>query len=104
MQNRIRKEDFKEQVLNVWKLSIPAILTQIASIVMQYIDSAMVGNLGENASASIGLVSTTTWLFGGIITAVAVCELISEASKILLVSLILTTLPTFCSIFLYLVP
>lgn len=72
MQNLIRKENFKEQVINVWKLSIPAILTQIASIVMQYIDSAMVGNLGENASASIGLVSTTTWLFGGIITAVAV--------------------------------
>ena len=59
MQNIIRKENFKEQVINVWKLSIPAILTQIASIVMQYIDSAMVGNLGENASASIGLVSTT---------------------------------------------
>lgn len=56
----------------VWKLSIPAILTQIATIIMQYIDSAMVGKLGEEASASIGLVSTTTWLIGGLITAISV--------------------------------
>ena len=33
---------------------------------MQYIDSAMVGSLGASATAAIGLVSTTTWLFGGI--------------------------------------
>lgn len=62
----------KKQIANVWKLSIPAILTQISSIVMQYIDSAMVGNLGEEASAAIGLVSTSTWLLGGLISAVSV--------------------------------
>lgn len=38
---------------------------------MQYIDSAMVGALGANASASIGLVSTSTWLIGGIIGGVS---------------------------------
>ena len=38
---------------------------------MQYIDSAMVGALGANASASIGLVASTTWLFNGIPYAVA---------------------------------
>ncbi len=62
----------KRQISNVIKLSIPAILTQIATIIMQYIDSAMVGRLGENASAAIGLVSTSTWLFGGILSAIAV--------------------------------
>lgn len=66
------KESLKQQISNVWKLSIPAILTQISSIVMQYIDSAMVGNLGEEASASIGLVSTSTWLLGGLISAISV--------------------------------
>lgn len=65
-------ESVKQQISNVWKLSIPAILTQIASIVMQYIDSAMVGNLGEEASAAIGLVSTSTWLLGGLISAVSI--------------------------------
>lgn len=66
------KESLKQQIANVWKLSVPAILTQISSIVMQYIDSAMVGALGEEASASIGLVSTSTWLLGGLISAVSV--------------------------------
>lgn len=62
----------KKQIWNVLRLSIPAILTQIATIVMQYIDSAMVGRLGENAIAAIGLVSTSTWLFGGIVSSIAI--------------------------------
>lgn len=44
-------------------LSFPAILAQIASVIMQYIDASMVGKLGANDSASIGLVSSTIWLF-----------------------------------------
>lgn len=55
----------------VFQLSLPAILAQISEIAMQYIDAAMVGSLGAEASASIGLVSTTTWLFGGCISATA---------------------------------
>ena len=47
-------------------LSVPAIMAQVSSIAMQYIDASMVGSLGANAAASIGLVSTTTWLFWGL--------------------------------------
>ena len=50
-------------------LSIPAILAQLSTILMQYIDAAMVGSLGAQASASIGLVSTTVWIFHGLIVA-----------------------------------
>ena len=50
--------------LVVW-LSMPAILGQLSTIAMQYIDTMMVGRLGATATASIGLVSTTCWLFGG---------------------------------------
>ena len=46
-------------------LSYPAILAQFSSVIMQYIDTAMVGHLGAAAGASIGLVSTCLWLFGG---------------------------------------
>ena len=52
-------------------LSIPAIISQLSSILMQFIDASMVGSLGAEASASIGLVSTTTWLFAGISAACA---------------------------------
>ena len=53
------------------ELSIPAIISQISSILMQFIDASMVGSLGAGPSASIGLVSTTTWLFAGMSVACA---------------------------------
>ncbi len=52
------------------RLAFPAIIAQMSSIVMQYIDASMVGSLGAEPSASIGLVSTTTWLFSGLCSAV----------------------------------
>lgn len=67
----LSRPENRAQLRRVWQLSIPAVLTQISTIAMQYIDSAMVGNLGANASAAIGLVSTTTWLINGIGGAVA---------------------------------
>ncbi len=61
---------FSERLNLTLRLSLPAILAQLSTIVMQYIDAAMVGSLGAQASASIGLVSTTTWLFSGLCSAV----------------------------------
>ena len=69
--NRINWTELKPQIQQVGRLSLPAILTQITTIAMQYIDSAMVGALGANASAAIGLVSSTTWLLSGTIYAVS---------------------------------
>lgn len=72
--NFMKKMNVRElwtQTREVLRLSLPAILTQITTIAMQYIDSAMVGALGANASASIGLVASSTWLFGGIVGGVS---------------------------------
>lgn len=66
-----RPMTFGQQFQLAVRLSIPAVIAQLSSIVMQYIDAAMVGHLGAEASASIGLVSTTTWLFWGLCAAVA---------------------------------
>ena len=52
-------------------LSVPAILVQISSIIMEFIDASMVGQLGANQSASIGLVATSLWLIFGICNAAA---------------------------------
>lgn len=60
-----------EQLKLTAALSIPAILAQVSSILMFYIDDAMVGSLGARASASIGIVATTMWLFWSIISCVA---------------------------------
>ena len=53
------------------QLSIPSILAQLTTIMMFYIDASMVGSLGAKASASIGIVESTTWLFGGLTSAAA---------------------------------
>ena len=64
------------------RLSVPAVIAQLSSIIMQYIDAAMVGHLGAEASASIGLVSTTTWLFWGLCAAVATGFTVQVAHRI----------------------
>ena len=48
-------------------LSIPSILQQIVVTAMEYIDAAMVGHIGAAATASIGIVSSSTWLLHGIL-------------------------------------
>ena len=60
-----------ERIGIVYRLSLPGILAQVSEIIMQYIDAAMVGSLGAAASASIGLVASSTWLFFGLTGACA---------------------------------
>ena len=55
----------------VFVLSVPAILEQMVVTLMEYIDAAMVGRLGAQATAAIGVVSSTTWLFHGIMVGLA---------------------------------
>ncbi len=61
--------NFRQQLKLTVKLSIPAIVAQLSSIIMQYIDASMVGRLGADDSAAIGLVSTSLWLFWGVCSA-----------------------------------
>ncbi|MBO4385835.1 MAG: MATE family efflux transporter [Treponema sp.] len=60
---------FAQKINYVWQLSLPGIFAQISSIIMQYIDAAMVGRLGANAPAAIGLVASSTWVLGGLTSA-----------------------------------
>lgn len=61
----------RQQAHLVLSLSMPAILAQLTTTIMQYIDASMVGSMGAEASASIGLVETTTWLMGSLCSATA---------------------------------
>ena len=73
---------WQQQVLLTLKLSVPAILAQLSTIAMQYIDASMVGQLGANDAASIGLVASTTWLFGGLGTAAVLAFTVQVAQRI----------------------
>lgn len=59
----------REKLNLIIELSIPSMLAQITTVMMFFIDAAMVGHLGAQASASIGLVETTTWLMGSVMGA-----------------------------------
>ncbi len=56
----------RQQLALAIKLSVPAILAQLSTILMQYIDASMVGRLGAAQSASVGLMNSSLWLFWGL--------------------------------------
>jgi len=72
----------RQQILLIIQLSIPAIMAQVTSVIMQYIDASMVGQLGANDSASIGLVGSSTWLIGGLMNAVNIGFYVQIAHRI----------------------
>lgn len=76
------KLDALAQIKLTALLSFPSMMAQLVHIMMQYIDAAMVGSLGAQASASIGLVSTTIWLFGSLCSAASVGFYVQVAHKI----------------------
>ena len=53
----------------VMRLSLPSMWAQVSSVVMQYIDAAMLGHLNADAAAAAGVVASVTWLFGGLCAA-----------------------------------
>ena len=56
----------------IWKLAWPVMLEQILIMMVQYVDTAMVGAIGPNATAAVALTSSTNWLMNGIIGGAAV--------------------------------
>ena len=62
-------------------VAIPTMLEQILSVLMQYVDTAMVGHLGAKATAAVSTSTTITWLIGSMPYAfgVAAMTLIAQA-------------------------
>lgn len=73
---------FRQRVMLTAQLSWPAIMAQLSSIMMQYIDAGMVGRLGADDSAAVGLVSTSLWLFWGLCSAAMVGFSVQVAHRI----------------------
>ncbi|MCQ2200926.1 MAG: MATE family efflux transporter [Bacteroidales bacterium] len=72
----------RQQLALTAQLSLPAIFAQLSSILMQYIDASMLGSLGANPSASVGLMASATWLIGGLCMAAASGFTVQVAQKI----------------------
>lgn len=61
-------------------LALPMIAEEILSTLLQYVDTAMVGRLGAEATSSVNLTATVNWLIGSLFSAfgVAVTAMISS--------------------------
>ena len=56
----------------IFALAWPTMLEQLMQTAVQYIDTAMVGSLGTEATAAVGATSTVNWLVGSTISAIGV--------------------------------
>lgn len=69
----IKKDNLKLGMLPVIiALAWPTMLEQMMQTAVQYIDTAMVGSLGTQATAAVGATSTVNWLIGSTISAIGV--------------------------------
>ncbi|MGM9548785.1 MAG: MATE family efflux transporter [Faecousia sp.] len=59
-------------VPDILALAWPTMLEELMQTAVQYIDTAMVGSLGTQATAAVGATSTVNWLIGSTISAVGV--------------------------------
>lgn len=82
MAERISSKFNKKSILaTLVFLAVPTVIEEIMSTLLQYVDTAMVGNLGEKATASVSVTTTINWLVGGVFSAlgVAAVAMISES-------------------------
>mgnify|MGYP002264351060 FL=1 len=56
----------------LFSLAWPTILESLLETILQYVDTAMVGRLGAQATATVSLTATYTWLIQSVITAVGI--------------------------------
>lgn len=68
-----KKKNFQWAMLPViFTLAWPTMLEQLLETAVQYIDTAMVGSLGTEATAAVGATATIGWLINGTLGAVGV--------------------------------
>ena len=56
----------------IFALAWPTMLEEFMQTAVQYIDTAMVGALGTQATAAVGSTSTVTWLVGSSVSAIGI--------------------------------
>ncbi len=62
----------KTSIKIIMALAWPTMLEQLLQTAVQYIDTAMVGSLGTNATAAVGSTTTVNWLVGSSISALSI--------------------------------
>lgn len=79
---RFFSEESRQRLEALLFLSLPTIVEEILATLLQYVDTAMVGQLGEQATASVSITTNVTWLVNSVPGAIgtAMLVLISKAA------------------------
>ena len=64
MENRLSVKLNKQMLATILALAWPTMLQELMQTAVQYIDTAMVGALGTQATAAVGATTTVNWLIG----------------------------------------
>ena len=73
MQKREKKHFLNKEMIGIiLSLAWPTMLEQLMQTTVQYIDTAMVGSLGTQATAAVGSTGTINWLVSGSIGALSI--------------------------------
>ena len=72
MGERLSTKLNKKMIATIFALAWPTIMEQLMQTAVQYIDTAMVGSLGTQATAAVGATTTVNWLISITVSAVGV--------------------------------
>ena len=72
MRKKISKNTATNMFFVIMSLACPTMLEQLMQTAVQYIDTAMVGSLGTQATAAVGATTTVNWLLNSSISALGI--------------------------------
>ena len=77
----VSKSSLRNALISLVRLALPAVVQQLLGSLLQYVDTAMVGHLGEAATAAVSTSTSVNWLVHSIPSgfAVGLLSLISQA-------------------------
>lgn len=72
----LKQQNFFDRNIPAWKqvlfLSWPTIVELLLQTAVNYVDTAMVGSIGVNATAAVSITMSTIWLINGFMNAVGI--------------------------------
>lgn len=74
--------DTRRRLPVLWHLAWPAIIEQIMSMLVSFVDTGMVGVLGANATAAVSINASSIWLVNGILSGIGVGYSVQVANAI----------------------
>lgn len=78
----LRRKQYTDMLKTIVLLALPTMFEHLLSTLMQYVDTAMVGRLGADATAAVSTTTTVSWLVNSLSGAIGIAVLTMIATAI----------------------